>query len=188
MVRVHLNHRLPYLTKFLEFITNLMRSVQHILTNKNEGHPSIRAKYENFKHFFQNPIVRLNIWESNPSQPRDLVSALLAEFTNTPTGEMTEDAYLPRPKEIVMIQLQRSSSFESGNGERGERIRFSYPANMYIDPFLLELKDLTSVKREQQKQMLQQVEKLQQRKKALTSFEVSPLWAHKYILPSSRNG
>jgi hypothetical protein len=144
------------------------------LTRDLDASIRTRAKYDNFEHFFQDPVVRLTIHElTTGHHPTDLVSALLSEFTQSfPGQDIPDDSFIARPKEIVMIRLQRPPTYEKHSTERVEPTRFIYPPSLFIDPFLLENKDVTLGKRGEMKEIEAQIQTLQQRKQAITSFEV----------------
>ena len=94
----------------------------------------------------------------------DLVSCLDAELKQVAPTE-SQPQVIVRPSEVVAFQLLRYSS--------GERQKFSFPPYFYLDQFMHEKSQLAKEKRQLKSNLLQKINDLEARRRALTKFKVS---------------
>lgn len=121
-----------------------------------------------FDHRIDMAAVKVDIWGTEDQN--DLISCLSRELGNgTGSPEDPKQQAIFAASEIVAFQLARM--YTSGKGKT-ERAIFQYPKQVYLDQFLQENIHLANSKREEQQQLYAEAEKLTQRRKALTNFDV----------------
>ena len=92
-----------------------------------------------------------------------------------PQSEPGKQSVIFEPSEMVAFELVRSSSIPSATASSGgsDRKAFTYPKSIYLDQFLRENVELAQAKREQRREMLEEVQHLLSHKNSLTHFDVS---------------
>lgn len=115
-------------------------------------------------------IVKVDIRGTPDSN--DLVSCLSSELlsSDSPTGGKGQNQVIFYPSDVVAFQLSRE--FITGN-KNSERHIFAYPKSMHMDQFLKENYGFAMEKRKLQKELTVEIEKLNERKLALSKHDVS---------------
>ncbi|OAX43748.1 hypothetical protein K503DRAFT_680461 [Rhizopogon vinicolor AM-OR11-026] len=98
-----------------------------------------------------------------PSDTNDLVGRLSAQLSNQ-KDDVKQRQVIFEPSEVLAFDLTRTGTVV------GERKPFKYPKHIYLDQFLKEHVELAESKRDQQRELHAEIQKLVSHKKALTHF------------------
>jgi len=103
-----------------------------------------------------------------PNDTNDLIGRLSAQLSNH-KDDIKQCQVIYESSEVIAFHLVRSGTVV------GERKPFKYPRHFYLDQFLKENAELAESKREQQRDLHAEVQKLVLHKKSLTHFNVRVL-------------
>ena len=113
------------------------------------------------------PIVQVEIRDDE--QGTDLVSSLSQQFTQGSSYHVIFE-----PSDVVAFKLTRQEVLPSYSGApSSNRRQFKYPNHLYLDQFLKENVEVASERRKQQKEVEQEISRLNARKTAILHTQVS---------------
>ncbi|TFY81122.1 hypothetical protein EWM64_g2892 [Hericium alpestre] len=114
---------------------------------------------------YDTSVVKVDVRDEDKNY--DLISALSSQLSHDDMS--TRQHVIFEPSDVVSFHLVRHESLPSySGGQSPPKQRFRYPKHIYLDQFMRENAEFAASKRAQQKQILEEIQRLTLRKAALT--------------------